>query len=1161
MQSVLRIIASRWVLTLIGTALLAALAWIFGPLVEVLESWPARLAIVVAMLLVWAVLNLALDLARLQRERALSQGVAGKPDATSEEATAVAAKLTEALTLLKKQGGGGYLYEQPWYVIIGPPGAGKTTALLNAGLNFPLADKMGQGAVAGVGGTRLCDWWFTENAVMIDTAGRYTTQDSDATIDRAGWEAFLNLLKRTRTRQPLNGVIVAIALSDIAAASSAERSSHARAISVRIQELESRLGIRIPVYAVFTKSDLIAGFSEFFDDLDRDTRAQVWGTTFHPTPDAKGAVPQFATAFKALVERLNSRLFARLQAERSPDRRALIAGFPTQVASLERPLLGFLEEAFGPASATPVPLLRGAYFTSGTQEGTPIDRLTGALSRTFGLDQKRAPALRPEQGRSYFLGQLLKQVIFGEAMLVSDNPAARRRERLLRLAGYATAVLIVVIAAGVLFVQRQSNLEDIDTLEAALATYEQSTQGLPLDPVADDDLQRLVPLLDQARALPHGVDSHELPAGDPFGLSQQEKLQSAARSVYRHALERALLPRLLWRLEAQMRGNLFRPEFLYEATRVYLMLGAAGPLDRGLVHDWTDLDWQIAYPGADQAKLRTRLALHLDALLSDTLPQVSLDGELIAQARDAFSKIPLATRVYSRIKPSAAAQRLAPWRPSDTLGAAGGLVMLRSSGRPLTDGIPGFFTLEGFHKVLLPSLTIAARSVAGESWVLGKRTEPLDPKGPEMQALQHDVIALYKADYIDAWERMLADLDIVPMRSLSQAAQSLYILSSQESPMRNLLASVARQVTLSVPPDGTAPPKPAITDSSDNAQLRAVLGATAQPTAALPGADVDAHFKALRDLVGTGVGAPIDQELKAIYDLQQLLAKMAAAPIGSAVPAVTSNDPAMVLRADAVHQPAPLNRWLAAMATSGISLRNGNTKQQIASAFNTPDGPGAVCKTTTKGIYPFDRAGKTDAAIDDFAKLFAPGAVMDGFFNTQLRAYTDVSGKPWKPIATDAQPAVASPEDIAQFQRAAALRDAFFADGSTTPSLRFDIAGQSIDATSHTVSLDLGGTIVAAIHGPPRPAQINWPGGINTVRLVFDPPLPGNAADALTQTGPWALFKLFEKAKLTPGTSADHVTLTFQFGNRQAAFDIHTNAGANPFAPGLLADFRCPTLP
>jgi len=60
-------------------------------------------------------------------------------------------KLTSALTLLKAASKSrGYLYEQPWYAIIGPPGAGKTTALLNAGLTFPLAAEMGQGPIAGV---------------------------------------------------------------------------------------------------------------------------------------------------------------------------------------------------------------------------------------------------------------------------------------------------------------------------------------------------------------------------------------------------------------------------------------------------------------------------------------------------------------------------------------------------------------------------------------------------------------------------------------------------------------------------------------------------------------------------------------------------------------------------------------------------------------------------------------------------------------------------------------------------------------------------------------------------------------------------------------------------------------------------------------------------
>src|SRR6185437_320332 len=173
--------------------------------------------------------------------------------------------------------------------------------------------------------------------------------------------------------------------------------------------------------------DLITGFSEFFADMDREAREQVWGTTF---PLDGGGPAAFSPAFTALVERLDARMLDRMQAERSPDRRGLIAGFPAQVASLAAPLREFLDAAFAGSRLDPAPLLRGVYLCSGTQEGTPIDRLTGALARGFGIDQRRAPSLRPEHGRSYFLTRLLRQVVLGEAMLISEPPRTVRRRRL-----------------------------------------------------------------------------------------------------------------------------------------------------------------------------------------------------------------------------------------------------------------------------------------------------------------------------------------------------------------------------------------------------------------------------------------------------------------------------------------------------------------------------------------------------------------------------------------------------------------------------------------------------------------------------------------------------------------------------------------------------------
>ena len=122
---------------------------------------------------------------RKKRAEKIAEGIAA--DASQDtDATVLKERMKDALATLKSASGGkgDYLYDLPWYLLIGPPGSGKTTALVNSGLKFPLARGATPAAIAGVGGTRYCDWWFTEDAVLIDTAGRYTTQDSDAKADQ-----------------------------------------------------------------------------------------------------------------------------------------------------------------------------------------------------------------------------------------------------------------------------------------------------------------------------------------------------------------------------------------------------------------------------------------------------------------------------------------------------------------------------------------------------------------------------------------------------------------------------------------------------------------------------------------------------------------------------------------------------------------------------------------------------------------------------------------------------------------------------------------------------------------------------------------------------------------------------------------------------------------
>src|SRR5258707_2734777 len=226
----------------VGLGSLAAVVYFAGPFIAIGNWHPLEDTIVRSIIVLLLVAGAAAvaGFSFFRRRKAgnqIADGISGAEQTVNDEPV-LKERMKDALTTLKAASGNksGYLYDLPWYVIIGPPGAGKTTALVNSGLKFPLSRGTAPAAVAGVGGTRYCDWWFTEEAVLIDTAGRYTTHDSDAKNDKASWISFLDLLKKSRPRQPINGVLIAISLEDLMMLPPAEIAAHANAIRAPLLE-------------------------------------------------------------------------------------------------------------------------------------------------------------------------------------------------------------------------------------------------------------------------------------------------------------------------------------------------------------------------------------------------------------------------------------------------------------------------------------------------------------------------------------------------------------------------------------------------------------------------------------------------------------------------------------------------------------------------------------------------------------------------------------------------------------------------------------------------------------------------------------------------------------------------------------------------------------
>jgi type VI secretion system protein ImpL len=1159
---------------LVGALLLSVVVWLSAPVWPGVER-PWLLILLAALpVLIWLGVFVFLVRRAQKRDAALVAGAtqvdakAAKADATAaavnEEEKAVAARLAEALAAMKAAGGGkgGYLYERPWYVLIGPPGSGKTTAIRNSGLDFPLAE----GRVSGVGGTRNCDWWIAEQAVLIDTAGRYTTQDSDADADKAGWERFLDLLRRQRPRQPLNGVVVAFGVDMLSTLDTSGREQHAKAVRRRVRELEQKLGQRLPVYFLVSKADLVVGFSEFFDDLDRETRNQVWGMTFAPDVAGDGPVAHFGSQFTGLLQRLQHRLLERLQAERGAEQRARIAGFPAQFASLQAPLEAFVQAAFGGSKLDPAPYLRGVYFTSGTQEGTPIDRLTGALSRAFGLDPRRPAAVMGQKGRSYFLGRLLRDVVFNEARLAVRERGHEQRSRWVQWGTVALSVAVVCIGLGWGWFALDREATRRAQVDTAVAAAESQAKSLPAGPVTPgSDLLPLLPYLDRAKALPPAA----LGPGGRLALSQEPKLAGAGDLAYQRALDRVLLPRLLARLEGQIRQGMQKPAYLYVATRVYLMLGRQGPLDSAMVKEWMAADWAEAYPGTVGEPTRTALMGHLDAMLGQDFATYALDGTLVDQARRVFSRLPMAERVYARLR--AGASEAAPWRPAEALGLAGQRLFVLQSGQPLASAqVQGLFTVDGLYKTFLPRLPKAIAEAASESWVLGPEAAAA---ASDPVQLETAVLRLYGQDYIGEWQKMLDALTLAPLGGSTKAAEALNVLSAPNSPLRDLLQSVARQLSPGTAPAATAAAPGAGAASAALAAASAAaakkvppaasrvaeaLGAkpNTQNPAAVVAQVVEEKFRPLREVSGK----PLDGVLAVLNELYVQVAKIATAAPGSApVPAAAGLDPGQRLVAEAKLAPDPLGRWLMVAAQSTSAVRAGGTRAAVAAAAAQQLGP--FCKGV-EARFPFRRdAAAPDMPMDDFVRLFGPNGAFDQFFAQTLRSLVDTSQKPWRAVAADGGPPPVSAADIAQFQRAAAIRDAFFPaalPGQASNALRFDLVPLALDSSGRGAVLDVEGTKTVLSPGaaPGRAAQLQWParGGVS---LSFD---GEPSASALVADGPWAALRFVARGKVVPTAVPERVRVTLQQGSRTADFELRASSIVHPFALRELAEFRCPQL-
>jgi len=445
-KAVARSAYAAWLAAGAGIIVVLAVAYWFGWLGTLARS---SVLWVLLSILAGAVIFAALrwGVPWLQEWRFLRQEGSEYVAAGEESPEEFRAKFAKALQMLQGlpqlKGKADPLHALPWYLLIGDGQSGKTTAVRASDLFSPLFPPSATGA-----GTQNYDWWVSNSAVILDTAGRYA-MPVDVGRDRAEWYRLLRLLHHRRAYEPINGLVIVVAADWLASQTDERLRADASKLRDRIEEAVRELGADFPVYLLVTKCDVIQGFAEFFGQLPERMRDEVLGYVDDPTTmphdgrqSGRGAAAlgRLEAGLNAICDRLRFLRLPILDSKAPAELHQAVFCLPEEFRALRRPLLSFAEPLLSEDVRYHTPLFRGVFFSSAQQTATRISLLRRELS----LGEETVPG--PAGSQPFFLSDLFDGILPRDRGMVAATPREHRRRglrQLLRTGAGAGAVLVM----------------------------------------------------------------------------------------------------------------------------------------------------------------------------------------------------------------------------------------------------------------------------------------------------------------------------------------------------------------------------------------------------------------------------------------------------------------------------------------------------------------------------------------------------------------------------------------------------------------------------------------------------------------------------------------------------------------------------------------------
>lgn len=1160
----LQTLKQTWCWTLLLTLLGCALVFWAGPLIAIagraiLASLETRILVMLLLLFGWLIVLLVTPALRKSRRRRMLNTEQLKTELENDEQTddelhLLKERLTKALSVVKHSSFYGKRrasrYELPWYLLMGDPGSGKTALLENAGVDFPL-NKSDERITRDIGHTRYCDWYFANQAVVIDVSGRYMLQEENAVATRV-WPQFLQMLYQKRRRRPLNGIVFTLDVTQLLNQSENSLEQYARTVRGRIQQIQSQLCSDIPVYLFLSKGDYLEGFQAFFDQLNKEEREQIVGVTFKEGADGTQAAT-LRTEFEELIRRINDMVLSRIHTERDVKRRGDIIRFPLQFAAIVEPLTLFVELAFGRNRYHLPTRLRGIYLTSAphVEASQQLDDTTISIGRNLGLQRELLPMA--SQNRGFFIRRVLEEIVFNEGDLATvDTRYDRGRRWSNRFA--CLCAFVVVLGIGSTWMRvfydnsgRQQSLRDL------YARVGNEQQKIP--PVSD--APAVLPVLRTLRqATEVYPQSNRADWLYKLSLHQGNRINPVVEAAYEQQLRQLMLPKIKQLLEEQLRTSTDDRDYQLNALRAYLMLHDQAHLDNDYLRRWISLSWADLYSG--QASLQNSLLDHVDKLLSIGFAPMAIDYQLVEDTQHLLKQESPARLVYRMIKEDPLAVTLPAVHFDDVQGM---------QYRSFTGGdynIPGLYTQRGYQDVFLRKGLSLIKDIMQDNWVLGTSG---DMSEHEFQKMYADVENLYFQDYISYWSEAISQLQLKGMSDIADASNMLSNLNNNQ-PVQRMLALIRDNTLFTIPESVTDVAESAVLKKTGKGKLaKALVGkassALENAQAQGPKQAVALKFAAYQQLLQeNGTPTPAMQDaLTALNTMQAMLTGLAHAPDQeSAAYQMASNrmsgrpDELTQLRIAAERLPEPVRTWFMDISDQTWRLTLDKAADYVQLQYRTD--VVSVYQNTIQGRYPFADADK-DVTLGDFNEFFKKGGVLDQFVSGPLKPFFIVKGGELLSRSIDGQGIRLSHRTLRQFQHAVQIQKAFFTSAEGQAGVQFKVQPLELDPSILKSELMYSGQSLVYQHGPIVPIDLSWPlSQGSSIASIAMQDLNGRETLLLKQSGPWSLFRLLDHCEVRVHGGEDQLEVIVNNHGVQAQYLFSGSHSPNPLQRGLLAGFE-----